>query len=46
MSRRWKQKRKPKWIDQDPRKQGWELIGVKADAKVYAKGGKLFYVRW
>jgi len=44
--RRWKQKKRPKWIDQDPRKQGWELIATRADTKVYSKNGKLFFVRW
>ena len=44
--RRWRQKRRKKWIDQDPRKQGWKLIATRADTKVYSKGDKLFYVRW
>lgn len=45
--RRWKQKKRPKWIDKDPRKQGWTLLELTIDSKTYInKSGKKFYVRW
>ncbi len=45
--RRWRQRRKPKWIDKDPRKQGWCITRLTADSRVYVnRTGKVFYERW